>query len=276
MKTTSVRSLTFTNWAKKPTKLADAADIIRQETNRLDGYLNSAEISSKDIIINVVVLAKMISGDAALAGQFLDLAASRKITLPKPYDPLTTGGNGTNPMLWLCRVLVGEFDEAGRWVPSVYAAKNFPGAMRHLATFAEADVDGLRTVLENMTAKVGKSKVVRGIEAAKALDRDANGKPRKSAAKASISYGVSKLQPVLTFKADISMFPVNGDGFGVCVIQHLGDGKFGILMGADETLEVEEIVAASFESHRDKLPKAKDLKSVPMSKVSRPAMTSVN
>lgn len=270
------RSLTFTNWALKPTNLADAAGIIRQETNGLHGYLNSAEISSKDIIINVVVLAKMISGDAALAGQFLDLAASRKITLPKPYDPLASAGKGSNPMLWLCRVFVGDFDEAGRWVPSVYAAKNFPGAMRHLATFAEADVDGLRTVLDNMTAKVGKSKVVRGIEAAKALDRDANGKPRKSASKAVIPIGVGRVRPFMTFKADTIMFPVNGDGYGLCVIKDLGDGKFGILMGADESLEVEEIVAASFESHRDRLPKTEDHKAVPMSKVSRPAMTSVN
>lgn len=61
----------------------------------------------------------------------------------------------------------------------------------------------------------------------------------------------------------------------VAQTKHAGRNRLA-LMGADETLDVEEFVAASFESHRDRLPKAKDLKMVPIAKVSRTATTSVN
>lgn len=263
-----IGSLTFVDWANQPEDLRAAASIIAQETSDLHGYLNQAAMSSRDIIIHMVVLGKLIMGDPALIKQCVDLAKARKVTLPKDFDLLSSDGNA-NHWLASCRLFVGEYDEKGVWVPSVYAAKNFPGAMRQLSTYEESDVAGLTSVLENMSAKVGKSKVVRGVEAAKALDREKHGKRRKvaSSSQVYIPRALDKVKPVATFRADPSLFPVDEDGFGVGTIRSLGGDKFGVYFGSDEDTDIATIVTAGYECHKQNLAPAKSGRAVPIEQV---------
>lgn len=273
---TKTGSLTFADWANQPEDLGAAAGIIAQATSDLHGYLNQAAMSSREIIIQVVVLGKLVMGDPALIKQCVDLAKVRKVTLPKDFNLLSSNGDA-NHWLPFCRLFVGEYDDKGVWVPSVYAAKNFPGAMRQLSTYEESDVAGLTSVLENMSAKVGKNKVVRGVEAAKALDRDKHGKRRKvaSSSQVYIPRAVDKVKPVATFRADPSLFPVDEDGFGVGMIRSLGDGQFGVYFGSDEDTDIAAIVTAGYECHKQNLTSVGSSRTVPIGQVASLARKSI-
>lgn len=274
---TKTGSLTFADWANQPEDLSAAAGILAQETSNLHGYVDKAAMSSREIIIHLVVLGKLVMVDPALIKQCVDFAKARKVTLPKDFDLLSSDGNA-NHWLAFCHLFVGEFDEKDVWVPSVYAAKNFPGAMRQLSAYEESDVAGLTSILENMTAKVGKNKVVRGVEAAKALDRDKHGKRRKVASSSHvyIPRAVDKLKPVATFRADPSLFPVDEDGFGVGTIRSLGDGKFGVYFGSDEDTDIAAIVTAGYECHKQSLTSVGSSRTVPIGQVASNKPTQAN
>ena len=184
------------------------------------------------------------------------LAAVRGITMPKNFDHTKVKNGEANPALFLTRLLIGTEDN-GKWMPSVYAAKNFPNALRWLIGAAqnETDFDAIMAVLESAQTKVGKDKVVRGVEAAKALDRVANGKPRKTTKTFTVQVPreADRVKPVATFTADEALFPVDENGYGLGTIRSLGNGKFGIFFGVAENAETAGLIYDGFKEHEDSL-----------------------
>jgi hypothetical protein len=253
----------MTTKAKQTTlikRLTDGAANIASLSVVLDGHLNSVALTTKEIIASAVALMKSVLGDETAMAWFLAIAKARNITLPEGFDPSMPINNGNNPWLYVCRVLVGTTDNLGRWVPSMYVQKNLPGVMRWLSSNSvETDVEGLKTVLESASVKVGK-KVLKGLEAAKYIDRSTNGKTRKVVApvRVEVSRDVDELKPVASFSADQKLFPVNKHGYGLATIRHRGDGKFTILFGNEKELDVGEIIVRSFEFHKKTLEKSPD------------------
>lgn len=254
--------------------LANSAADIATLSGELDGHLNSVAMTTKEIIALVVALMKSLMGDETAMAWFLALAKDRNITIPDGFDPFEALDNGNNPWLYVCRVLVGITDNLGRWVPSMYVQKNLPGVMRWLSkNSVEMDAEGLKTALESASVKVGK-KVLKGLEAAKYMDRAQNGKPRKVVAQARVEVprAVDKLKPVVEFSADAKLFPVDDEGYGIATIRRLGDGKFGVFFGNEKALDVGEIIGRSFEFHKKTLEK-KPARTVDLSNVRIEATT---
>ncbi|MBB2905818.1 hypothetical protein FHR76_002200 [Rhizobium sp. RAS22] len=236
--------------------LAVKAKSLETATSKLHGHIAATQMTSKEIMIAVSLVMKAISGSKEVLKEFRDLAHARKVSVPKDFDPSQPKNGSNNPALIVVRVLVGEFDANGVWVPSIYAAKNFPGVVRWLNKAVETSAEGLASVLENAKAKVGAKKTVSGIEAAKRLDRDEHGEKRDGkTTKTYIPFGVSRLRPIATFKADPKLFPVNDQGFGVGTIRLLGDGTYGIFFGSADGTDVETTWALGFEAHEETLAK---------------------
>ncbi|MDQ1183160.1 hypothetical protein [Agrobacterium larrymoorei] len=224
----------------------------------LDGHLNSVTLTTKEIIAAAVALMKSVLGDETAMAWFLALAKARNITIPDGFDPSMPLNNGNNPWLYICRVLVGSTDNLGRWVPSMYVQKNLPGVMRWLSkNSVEMDAEGLKTALESASFKVGK-KVLKGLEAAKYMDRSVNGTPRKvsTPVRYQVPREVDKLKAVAEFEADKRLFPVDKDGYGIATVRHLGGNKFGIYFGNERDQDVAEIIERSFEFHKKTLEKS--------------------
>lgn len=245
--------------------LATEVKSLEAATSKLHRSIAATQMTSKEIMVAVVLVMKAISGSKELMKEFRDFASVRKVTIPKDFDPSKPKNGSSNPALVAVRVLVGEFNEAGAWVPSIYAAKNFPGVIRWLNKAVETSAEGLTSVLENAKAKVGAKKTVSGVEAAKALDRDEHGEKRVvKTSKVYIPRGVDRLKPLATFRADPSLFPVNDEGFGVGTIRLLSDGSFGIFFGGTEGIDVESAWALGYEAHEETLNNMPAPKTVPV------------
>ncbi len=253
-----------------------AADILSRQSGVLESHLKQVNMTSSQIIINLVVMAKKIMESDDLSKEMVELATTRKITLPKGFDLSKPTVDGVNPMLPFTRLFVGSTDATGEWVPNEYSFKNFPGAMRHLYKSAEADVHGLTTVLENLTADAGKGKVVRGIEAAKLKDRAVNAKPRKGngAVRNYIPLAVSKVKPVAVFTAPPELVPVNEDGYALVTVVQVGPGKYGFCFGTAENADITSLIADGYEFHKERLAAAKAQVTVSMDKVASKKSTS--
>ncbi|WP_018898912.1 hypothetical protein [Rhizobium sp. 2MFCol3.1] len=249
-------SLTIAEWADKADDVAMGARILATETALLHSHIAGTEMSTKQLLVGIVVFIKQVMQDKKRLAELSILAGVRRITMPKNFDPTKVKNGEANPALFLSRLLVGT-EENGKWMPSVYAAKNFPNALRWLINAAkeETDFDAIMTVLESATTKVGKDKIVRGVEAAKALDRVANGKPRKTTKTFAVQVPreADRVKPVATFTADEALFPVDENGYGLGTIRSLGNGKFGIFFGVAEDAETAGLIYDGFKEHEDSL-----------------------
>ncbi|MGY5808448.1 hypothetical protein ACXHXG_12090 [Rhizobium sp. LEGMi198b] len=253
---TKTSSLTIAEWAKEPEDVFAGASIVMTATANLHQLQTKVELSTKELLVTAVVFIKTVMRDKRRMNEFDILARARGITPPKNFDPSKAVNGKVNPMLFVSRALIGEIVD-GKWMPSAYAAKNFPNALRWLMANAteELDFDGIMSVLENAKTKVGRDKTIKGVEAAKAMDRAEHGAKRNSTKTYTVSVPreVDRLKPIATFNADEALFPVDDNGYGVCTIRKLDDGKFGIYFGSAENAEVAGIIYDGFKEHETDL-----------------------
>ena len=101
---------TNTNNAVKATfDLAVEAKLLEAATSKLHGSIATTQMTSKEIMVAVALVMKAISGSKERIKEFRDLAAIRKVSLPKDFDPSLSKNGSNNPALPVVRVLVGEF-----------------------------------------------------------------------------------------------------------------------------------------------------------------------